>query len=135
MQFTAPQPILDAWLRAVNRGDPREVAALYSEHAILLPTFSHKFLRDLRSRAEYFQWLAEQRGLQVALREDTLVVQGVSAARHCHCLSGVYDWNFEVGGEARNFAARFTFIVDVSLPQPIVHHHSSSLPQQPVMEN
>jgi len=63
----------------------------------------------------------------VQLHEKTLIVQDFSP--HLHSESGIYDWHFELEGEILDFEARFTFTIDLNLSSPIVHHHSSQVPQ------
>jgi len=101
--------------------------SLYSEDAVLLPTFSNKCLAEPELIKAYFQRLGSHKNLNVQLHEKTLVVQNFS--HNLHSMSGIYAWRFEVDGENLNFEARFTFSVDLNRSRPIVHHHSSQVPQ------
>lgn len=124
--FTKPQQILEEWLDGLNCQAGDEVLALYSENAVLLPTFSDKILHGLNDIGEYFQQLSNYNCLNVALHEETCSVQDLSS--QIYCLSGVYTWSFDVEAEKKSVVARFTFIVDLNLSSPILHHHSSQLP-------
>lgn len=123
---SAPEQILEKWLHAVNNGAMHEVVSLYCDYATLLPTFSNEQLRGLDDLEKYFGRLAEYQGLQVILQENTLSVQIVFD--NIYCLTGYYCWQFEGEGAPRDCVARFTFIVDISSASPIIHHHSSQLP-------
>lgn len=125
--FENPRQVLRAWLNGVNSGNLNNVLSLYSEDAVLLPTFSNKCLAEPELIKAYFQRLGSHKNLNVQLHEKTLVVQNFS--HNLHSMSGIYAWRSEVDGENLIFEARFTFSVDLNRSRPIVHHHSSQVPQ------
>jgi len=122
-----PKDILMQWMDAVNRGDVEALLALYDEHAVLIPTFSNKLPNTPDKLRAYFEKLGSREGLSIALHEKTLQVQPIND--DIYALSGIYNWRFDVDGEMLNFEARFSYIVDLSKPRPIVHHHSSQVPR------
>jgi len=125
--YENPRQVLTLWFDAVNTGDLQQVASLYAEDAIVLPTFSNKCLHSSEDRAEYFEKLAKHKELNVVLHEATLVVQPLST--NVYSMSGIYCWHFDVEEEMLSFEARFTFTVDPSRSEPILHHHSSQIPR------
>jgi len=125
--FNDPKQVLKPWLNGVNSGNLNDVVSLYSENAVMLPTFSSKCLATTADIRAYFERLADQKSLHVQLHEKTLIVQDFSP--HLHSASGIYGWQFELEGEILDFEARFTFTIDLNLSRPIVHHHSSQVPQ------
>lgn len=122
-----PKDILMEWMDAVNHGDINGLLALYDEHAVLIPTFSNKLPNTPDKLRQYFEKLGSREGLSIALHEKTLQVQHIK--EDMYALSGIYNWRFDVEGEMLNFEARFSYILDLSKPKPILHHHSSQVPR------
>lgn len=127
MLFKAPEDLLKVWLSRVNAGDIEGLLALYDEQAILIPTFSNRLLNGPQKRREYFENLIHREDLSIALHEKTLAVQALGASLHSLC--GIYCWRFAVEGELLSFEARFSFLVDLARPNPILHHHTSQIPR------
>lgn len=119
--------VLNDWLNAVNSADVEKLIALYDQSAILTPTFSNRILKSPEERREYFLKLASRENLSISLHENTLAIQELSD--NIHILSGIYNWKFKVDGELLNFEARFTYVIDISKRNPIIHHHSSQIPR------
>lgn len=124
--FGNPDAALEDWLGRVNKGETKAVCALYHEDAVLLPTFSGQRFAKPAGRRSYFQHLATHGNLSVSLTRDSLLVQHLGGT--LYCLSGLYDWKFDEGERHHEFASRFTFLMDLSRPDPILHHHSSRVP-------
>jgi hypothetical protein len=122
-----PEEILKLWINAVNHADVDKLIALYDKSAILIPTFSNRVLNSSAKLREYFEKLSSRRGLHIALRENTLVIQELP--NNLYVLSGIYTWSFEIDSEKLIFEARFTFVMDLSKDNPIIHHHSSQIPR------
>ncbi len=119
--------ILNDWLNAVNSADVEKLIALYDQSAILTPTFSNRILKSPEDRREYFLKLADREDLNISLHENTLVIQELSD--NIYILNGIYNWKFKVDGELLNFEARFTYVINISKKNPIIHHHSSQIPR------
>jgi len=114
-------------MHAVNNGDLEALLGLYDEQAVLIPTFSNRLLNTPEKLREYFERLGNREDLSIALHEKTLIVQDVQ--NPVFSLSGIYNWRFAIDGELLNFEARFSYLMDVSKPRPILHHHSSQIPR------
>ncbi len=111
----------------INRADVNSLAAMYSDNAVLIPTFSNRLLNNPQVIREYFERLSQREELSLALHEKTLMIHPVTD--DIHVISGIYCWRFAVDGELLNFEARFGYMVNIALPAPIVHHHSSQIPR------
>ncbi len=122
-----PEQILREWMQAVNKGDVEALMALYDERAVLIPTFSNRLLVKPESVRDYFERLSTREELSIALHEKTLGVTPFSD--HVYGMQGIYCWRFAIDGELLSFEARFSYVVDLSLPAPILHHHSSQIPR------
>ena len=122
-----PQDVLEQWMQAVNNGDVESLLGLYDSQAVLIPTFSNRLLNTPDKLREYFEKLGSREELSIALHEKTLIVQELR--NPLFSLSGIYNWRFIVDGVLLNFEARFSYVVDLSRPRPILHHHSSQIPR------
>lgn len=122
-----PEEVLRQWMQAVNKGDIAGLLALYDRKAVLIPTFSNRLLSSPEKIRDYFEKLGSREELSLALHEKTLIVQSITNDRYALC--GIYCWRFLLDGELLSFEARFSYILDLSLSSPIVHHHSSQIPR------
>ncbi|HBM78404.1 MAG TPA: hypothetical protein DD438_09845 [Verrucomicrobiales bacterium] len=119
--------ILRSWIEGVNEGRLGEVGALYAESAVLIPTFSPSIYNSESEIAGYFHRITDQRSVSVTVREETVVEQlGQDGS---HIIGGIYDWQIIKEGEESVFGARFTFVIAPGQSRPILHHHSSLLPE------
>lgn len=124
---TTPQQFLKDWMQHVNDGDIGRVLSLYSDTAVLIPTFSNRLLAKPQAIREYFERLFSREELSLALHEKTVIVQPGQGGLASLC--GIYCWRFAIDGELLNFEARFSYLLDLALPAPILHHHSSQIPR------
>ncbi len=122
-----PEDILKKWMLAVNKGDVERLFSLYDKKAVLIPTFSNKLLNKPEKIREYFKNLIKREELSVELHKKTLIVQPIK--NEMYALSGIYCWHFVLDGESLGFEARFSYIIDLALSSPIIHHHSSQIPR------
>ena len=122
-----PEDILKAWMQAVNSGDLEALLALYDVGAVMIPTFSNRLLSKPEAIRDYFGKLCSREELSIALHEKTLIVQPMNDA--VYSMFGIYCWRFAIDGELLSFEARFSYLVDVSRPRPILNHHSSQIPR------
>ena len=120
-------PILKIWVERVNAGDLEGIIGMYAESATLLPTFSPQQAATEAGIRAYFAKLASKPELRVQLHKDTCVVHQLGESVECVC--GHYTFSYEADGRIQSFAARFTFVIDAMQDHPIIHHHSSQLPQ------
>ncbi|OQA32782.1 MAG: hypothetical protein BWY57_01701 [Betaproteobacteria bacterium ADurb.Bin341] len=121
------EDVLRQWMNAVNCGDLEGVLALYSEQAVLIPTFSNRLLNAPEKIRDYFLKLASREDLSIALHEKTLIAQPVHGDFVSLC--GIYCWRFCVDDELLSFEARFSYLLDLGAQRPILHHHSSQIPR------
>lgn len=119
--------VLEQWMQAVNDGNVESLLSLYDNDAVLIPTFSNRLLNTADKLKDYFEKLGNREDLSIALHEKTLITQELG--NQIYSLSGIYNWRFAVDGELLNFEARFSYVIDLSRPNPILHHHSSQIPR------
>jgi len=122
-----PEHVLKEWMQAINGGDVEALLALYHANAVLIPTFSNRVLSKTASIREYFEKLAGREDLSIALHEKTLNIQSVKD--DVYAMHGIYCWRFAIDGELLSFEARFSYVLDLALPNPIIQHHSSQIPR------
>jgi len=119
--------VQNQWMQAVNSGDIKTLLDLYDRQAVLIPTFSNKLLKTPDELQAYFEKLGSREQLSIELHEKTLILQNLQ--NEMSVLSGIYNWRFAVDGELLNFEARFCYVMNLSKPHPILHHHSSQIPR------
>lgn len=122
-----PKDVLEQWMQGVNDGNVESLLSLYDNDAVLIPTFSNRLLNTADKLKDYFEKLGNREDLSIALHEKTLITQELG--NQIYSLSGIYNWRFAVDGELLNFEARFSYVIDLSRPNPILHHHSSQIPR------
>ena len=123
----AAKQFMKSWCGVVNRRDLDGLMALYDEEAILIPTFSNRLLNVPEKIRNYFQKLCGREDLSIALHANTVAARVVGPDLHSIC--GIYCWRFAVDGEVLSFEARFSFLLDLKRPRPILQHHSSQIPR------
>ncbi|UVL63914.1 DUF4440 domain-containing protein [Pseudomonas sp. B21-032] len=112
----------ERWNHSLHSGDPRQVAALYADDAILLPTLSQRPRLTPAERIHYFEYFLDK---QPSGRLDS---QHVELGCNNASLSGLYTFTFAKGGES--VAARYTFNYRWDGQQWLISsHHSSLLPR------
>ena len=119
--------ILNAWMDRVNNGDLEGVLGMYDPSATLLPTLSPQQASTPAAIRAYFENLAAKPALIVKLDHDTLTEYHLSETVTCIC--GQYTFSYEENAAVQIFPSRFTFVVDKTKNHPIIHHHSSQIPQ------
>ena len=119
--------ILGRWIEGVNGGALAEVQGLYSEGAVLVPTFSGEILGTPEGIAGYFVKITKDREVPAAERDETVVEQECGAG--VSVIAGIYDWHIKEGGAKKSFAARFSYVLEPASERPVCHHHSSLVPE------
>lgn len=122
-----PNDLLNEWAGLVNERNLDGVLAKYDESAVLIPTFSNRLLNTPQRIREYFETLCSRDGLLLSLHERPRLSTPISGG--LYALAGIYRWRFAVEGEPLDFEARFTFVLDLERPSPILNHHSSQVPR------
>ena len=119
--------VLQTWIEKVNAGDLEGVLEMYDDSATLLPTFSPQQAATKAAIRSYFENLASKPALRVKLHPET--VNEYCAGEAIECISGNYTFSYEAEGKIQSFASRFTFVINAIKDRPIIHHHSSEIPQ------
>ncbi|MBN1278441.1 MAG: DUF4440 domain-containing protein, partial [Chlorobiaceae bacterium] len=109
MLFNNPEEVLFQWVSRVCCGQPSDIALLYDENAVLIPTFSPHTVSSPLAITRYFEQLATREGIGVRLHNKALRKQSMSDT--IHTLSGIYSFEFEVDQVLLSFPSRFTFVV------------------------
>jgi len=126
--FSSPLHVIESWMNHVNEGDIESLLKLYDHGALLIPTFSNRLLNTPEKLREYFERLSSREELSIALHEKTVITQETKD-KNVFMVGGIYNWRFAVDGELLNFQARFSYVMDISQSNPILHHHSSQIPR------
>lgn len=113
--------LFDQWNNALQTGDPKQVAALYENNGILLPTVSNQVRHNPAEIEDYFvNFLAK--GPVGKIDEANVRTFGELTIN-----SGVYTFTFKDGASVQ---ARFTFVYRWNGQSwKIVEHHSSAMPE------
>ena len=115
--------LFEQWNARLQSGDPGQVAALYLDGALLLPTLSASPRLTRQAHMDYFRGFLAAR--PVGTLDETHVFAGCGEAT----LAGLYTFRFASTGKA--VPARFTFNYRrIDGEWLITHHHSSVLPTQ-----
>lgn len=125
--MTTPEELLKTWTQYVNNGELEALLALYREDAVLIPTFSNRILDKPEKIRAYFEKLTSHEELSVVVHEKTVATHKITDG--VYSLSGIYCWRLAVDEELLSFEARFSFLLDLSNPAPIIQQHSSQIPR------
>ncbi|MDP4708198.1 MAG: SgcJ/EcaC family oxidoreductase [Cyanobium sp. MAG_237] len=111
----------ESWNQALATGDPAQVAQLYGDHALLLPTLSSELRETPEAITDYFNsFLARHPSGSVTHRQIRLGCNGAVDA-------GTY--RFTLHDPEATVEARYTFVYGLEDGQwRILHHHSSLQP-------
>ena len=112
--------LFDGWNSALKTGDPKRVAALYADDAILFPTLSGKVCRNRDAIEEYFEFF-------IAGGPDGKIDEvHFRLFEEIAVSSGVYTFTLNDGSAVQ---ARFTFVYRREGDHwVIIEHHSSRMP-------
>ena len=114
--------LFDDWNNALQTGEPKNVASLYEENAILLPTVSNKVRHNHEEIEDYFvHFLAK--GPVGKIDEANVRIYGDLAIN-----SGIYTFDCADGDVV---TARFTYVYRKNGENwKIIEHHSSQMPEK-----
>lgn len=114
------------WAKTLSEREPKAIANLYDEEAVLLATFSDK-LDSPEEILAYFEGLTKNEGLRVRFDEVETKSFGPKSAAS----SGLYTFAYEKDGKTVEVPARFTFVYQKEKDGwKIVEHHSSTRPEK-----
>ena len=112
--------ILNKWQKHLNEGNLSEILKLYDLSCVLIPTFSSEILTNHEQIKEYFVKVIETHKGKVEFQTNSIYEQQFGEGMYL--LSGKYF--FYLMGKDK-IPARFSFLVNPSHENPILHHHSS----------
>ena len=118
------EDLFKKWNDALQTGRAKNVASLYFEDAILLPTVSNLPRVTPSEIEDYFNHFLEKKPYGTVKQRN--IKQG------CNKLTdaGVYDFEVISNGKKEVVPARYTFIYEYRNNQwKILHHHSSMMPE------
>jgi len=112
--------LFEYWNQALQSLDPKKVAALYAEDAILLPTLSNQVRHNRTEIEQYFvDFLAKA-------PKGELNESNVRILKDIAINSGIYTFSFNNDDTVR---ARFTYVYKKYQENwLIIEHHSSLMP-------
>jgi len=114
------------WEACINAGDLESLLNLYNENCVLIPTFTHTTIDTADGLQNYFANLTSRKCLEVELHRSTIHCQNIGDNNHI--VTGTYSFKFEIDNTLLTFLSRFTFVINLNLDKPILHHHSSQTP-------
>lgn len=116
--------LFDEWNDTLRTGGPNDVALLYAEDGVLLPTVSNDVRSNRVEIADYFeQFLAmHPRG---TINEQHIDVLDANTAVN----SGVYTFDLIKDGQPTFVVARYSFVYEKIMGKWLIKsHHSSAMP-------
>lgn len=119
------EELFKKWNDALQTGSAKQVAALYADEAILLPTVSNLPRTTTAEIEDYFNHFLEKKPYGIVKERN--IKQG------CNKLTdaGVYDFEVTSDGKKEIVPARYTFVYEYRNNEwKIVHHHSSMMPEK-----
>ncbi len=119
--------VLNNWAAALNAADYSAVIAMYDPSATLLPTFSSQTCRTPAAIQGYFEAVAEND--QVTVSYDKQSIQIDAMGTDFHLATGIYHWNIVKSETVKKVQARFSFVINHDNRAPILHQHSSVVPE------
>ena len=119
--------MLKKWVCAVNSGIVDDIIACYCVDASLFATFDEKPLKSREDIRNYFLNFTSKEGAGVCIDEASTSL--ISLDDSFYLATGLYEFYFRKDINLVRHPARFTFIVEVSQKEKIIHHHSSLVPK------
>lgn len=117
--------LFDLWNQTLQTGGPHDMAMLYAEDGVLLPTVSNQPRNNRPEIADYFVHFLElhPRG---TINESYIDVLDATTAVH----SGIYTFDVTRDGQPAYVVARFSYIYEKYGQKWLIKsHHSSAMPE------
>ena len=120
----SPETIVDHWADHFNNGNLERLLDMYQEEATLLPTFSPNLLSTPKQIEEYFVRTIEHQA-SVEIDDSQTIKRKLS--ENMYLMTGAYVFCLKKKSNTK-YLSWFTFLIDLSVDSPIMHHHSSRVP-------
>ncbi|MBU6372577.1 MAG: SgcJ/EcaC family oxidoreductase [Alphaproteobacteria bacterium] len=117
--------LFDEWNATLQTGGPHDMALLYAEDGVLLPTVSNDVRSNRAEIADYFEHFLKLKPRGVINEQHIDVLDWNTAVN-----SGVYTFDMVKDGQPTFVVARYNFIYErVGAKWLIKSHHSSAMPE------
>lgn len=117
--------LFDEWNATLQTGGPHDMALLYAEDGVLLPTVSNDVRSNRAEIADYFEHFLQRKPRGVINEQHVDVLDWNTAVN-----SGVYTFDMIKDGQPTFVVARYNFIYErVGSKWLIKSHHSSAMPE------
>jgi len=120
----SPEIIIDHWAKHFNNGNLERLLDMYHIEATLLPTFSLNLLSTPKQIEEYFVRTIEHQA-SVEIDDSQTIKRKLS--ENMYLMTGAYVFCLKKKSNTK-YLSWFTFLIDLSVDSPIMHHHSSRVP-------
>lgn len=115
-------PVLNKWLKSVNKHDLEALMNLYADDAMMIPAFSSSVRKNRDEVQDLYLDLFEKDDVKVSPVD--VVSQRVDGLK---IDSGVYELIWKSGGFEKRNKLRFSFVIKDG---KIISHHSSLVPDE-----
>ena len=120
----SPENIIGHWVDHFNNGNLECLLDMYHEGATLLPTFLPKLLSTPEQIEDYFVRTIEGQA-SVEIDDSQTIKRKLS--ENMYLMTGAYVFCLKKKSNTK-YLSWFTFLIDLSVDSPIMHHHSSRVP-------
>lgn len=117
--------LFDEWNETLRTGGPHDMALLYAENGVLLPTVSNTVRSNRVEIADYFEHFLAAHP-RATVNEQHIDVLDTNTAVN----SGVYTFDVIKEGQPTFIVARYSFLYEkIGGKWLIMSHHSSAMPE------
>jgi uncharacterized protein (TIGR02246 family) len=117
--------LFDKWNETLQDGSAHDMAMLYAEDGVLLPTVSNQARNNRGEITDYFEHFLEKKP-RGTINEQYIDVLDENTAVN----SGIYTFDLTKDGEATFVVARYSYLYEkVAGKWLIKSHHSSAMPE------
>lgn len=117
--------LFDRWNATIQNGGPHDVALLYAEDGVLLPTVSNEARSNRAEIADYFEHFLQLQPRGVINEQFIQVLDENTAVN-----SGIYTFDVVKEGVPTYVVARYSFVYErIDGRWQIKSHHSSAMPE------
>ncbi len=117
--------LFDDWNETLRTGGPHDMALLYAENGVLLPTVSNDVRSNRVEIADYFEHFLQMHPRGTINEQHIDVLDSNTAVN-----SGVYTFDVIKEGQPTYMVARYSFLYEkIGGKWLIMSHHSSAMPE------